>query len=225
VLLTATITPSRHKMIEGWRRAKKLARPGPGRNSDAASSLPATLIMLAIALAAGSVVLALAVSGGDYFAAGPSVWTMIVFVAGCLGMALFTQGLRETTSMRVFGVGIFLLWMTPVFAMMITIAAFDQRVAGSYVGLPCPPVTLFFSLSQILETATPLPGERSTFLPEELSSDAPIMAALGSFGYLALGCAVQVLRFKRWRRAKEIGLSAGASALPEREATSEPLPA
>jgi len=221
VLLVTTITPSRHKVIEGWRRAKKLARPGPGLNSDAASSLPAALAMLVIGIGAGAVVLGLAVQGGEYFASGPSAWTVVVFLSGCVGIALFTQGLREMTSVRVFGVGIFLLWMTPIFAMMILFAAFEQEVLGSYVGLPCPPVTLFFSLAQMLETTTPLPGDNTSFLTEDLAADAPIMTALGSFGYLGLGVGVQAVRLRRWRAAKAIGLSASTPA----EVASETSPA
>ncbi len=194
LLVIATITPSRDRTIEGWRRARKLGHTRFGVNADAASSLPAALIMIALALGSGFAILRAADAGGDYFSTGPSAQSMIVVAALCVGVALFVQGLRERFSLRVFMVTLFLLWMVPFFVMSVMYAAFEAFVPGSYVALPCPPVSIGYALAQMMHTTTPLPGADPDFLPEDLIDDMPAIVATGAAGYLAAAVAIQGFR-------------------------------
>jgi len=61
----------------------------------------------------------------------------------------------------VFGVGVFVLWMVPLFALMIMFSAFEAFVEGSYIGVPCPLVLVGYSIGRLMETTTSLTGRRS----------------------------------------------------------------
>jgi len=199
VVVIGTATPSRHKAIEGRRRALKLGRRSVGLNSDAASSLPLGLAMLVLTIATGAALLVASGRTGAYFVSGPSAGSVLVLVSGVLGVGLFTQGLREVMGVRAFGVVIFLLWMVPFFAMMIMMAAFEAFVPASYVGLACPPVTLGYGIAAMLETTTPVPGERPQFVPGEVAGEAGTFALVGSVGYAAAAVMVQGARWAQWR--------------------------
>jgi hypothetical protein len=202
VLLVTCATPSRHTAVEGWRRAHKLGRRRIGFNADGASSLPITLVMIALSLGAGWLVLHLVGREGLYYSQGPSPVSIGVLGLSIVGIALFVQGLRERFDVRVFGVGIFVLWMIPFFAMMIMYSAFDAFVPGSYVGLPCPPALLVFAIGHMLETTVPLDGRVPTYLPEAIEQSGATLTAVGALGYLLAAGLVQALRARHWRAVR-----------------------
>lgn len=210
--LVSAITPSRHTTLEGWRRASKLGRRGLGLNSDAASSLPAAGLMLAVGLGSGWLLLAKVGQLGEYYTAGPSVGSLAVLVAGCVGVAAFIQGVREWVSLRAFGVGLFVVWMAPLFAMLIMYSAFREIVAGTYVGLPCPPVLLGYSIAQMLESTTPLTGVQGEFLPPELRGAAGTITQIGAAGYVLAGLGVQAGRFRARSRLR--AMARGRAVVP-----------
>lgn len=206
--LVAAITPSRHTTLAGWRRARKLGRTSLGPNSDAASSLPTALVMIAIAIVAGALLLQRVGVLGAYYQSGPSAASIVVLLAGFVGVALFVQGLREWLSLRVFGIGLFALWMIPFFAMMVLYSAFEMFVAGTYAGLACPPVLLVYAIGEMLRTTTTLPGVSAQFLPHQLGERAGEITTVGACGYAAAGVLVQVLRFRARARLRTTGLAA-----------------
>jgi len=209
VFLVCCITPSRATTLAGVRRASKLGHRRIALGADAASSLPASLIMLALMLAAGTGMMLLALREGDYFVAGPSAMAVLPLVALVLMIGLFVQGVAESTSLRVFGVFAFLFWMIPCFTMIILFAAFQRFEAGFYVGQPFPPVSLGFALAWMLETTTPPTGltESYRFLPTDSSVvyDPASIVWTGTALYTAAAVIVQGLRLRRRRRLMAMG--------------------
>jgi len=209
--LVTVITPERATVREGWRRARKLGDGRLGIDSDAATSLPAAAIMLALLLAAGGIVLWLAARGGDYFGQAPSAPSMVGVAATLIGIGLFINGLRERFGMRLYVVVLFIAWLIPFFVAMILFAAFQANVAGSYVALPFPPAALAISISHMLETTVisdpahvGLPFRRTLLLPSDITDEAPKLATTAAIGYLAAGMAMQVLSFVHRRRLRAI---------------------
>ncbi|MCC7387290.1 MAG: hypothetical protein IT431_00835 [Phycisphaerales bacterium] len=200
-LITA-VTASRHTVLEGWRRAAKFGSARLPANSDAASSLPLALAMLAIAGAAGLAVLWQADRGGLYFARPPSAWAVGVLVVSFVGAGLFVQGAREWLSLRVFGLLMFLLWMIPFFTMAILFSAFEAWKLGAHIGLPCPPVLLIFALGEMMQSAETLPGIRGEFLPPELAGVAGPASVAGAVGYGVAGVLAQIARARRRSRLR-----------------------
>jgi hypothetical protein len=206
--LVTAVSPSRHTTVEGWRRVQKLGLRRPGLNSDAASSLPVALAMLALSLLAGGLLLAQANARDEYYAAGPTLPALVVLGVIIIGACLFVQGVRESLSMRVYCVALFLLWMVPFFSMMILFAAFNLFVAGSYVGLPCPPVPILLALAEVMRSTTPLPGVEAYFLPPELERSAGNVTTVAAFAYAAAGLLAQLARVRTRARLRAIGLAA-----------------
>ena len=203
VLIISVVTPSRFTAVAGLRRARKLGHARVGLNADAASSLPLALLLLAISIGAGASIMALAIGSGRYFDHGPDLYAIGVLIVGVLGAGLFVQGLREWTSLRVYGIGLFLLWMLPFFAMMILIAAFEEFVPGTYIGLPCPPVSLGFALMQMLETTSAVAGVDPRYMPDEIAADAVAITTTGAAGYAIAAITVQLARAARWRHRRK----------------------
>ena len=212
LLLVGAITPERHRTLEGWRRVRKRGGHRLGWNEDAASSLPAAAVMLTITVAAGATVVGLAVEGGQYVASWPAPTAVAILLAGLVGTGLFVQAVRSMLGLRLFVVGLFLLWMVPFFAMMILLAAFDEPVLATYVGLPCPPVTLGWSIAHMLETTVDLPGRDPDYMPAELAREGWAITAVGSLSYLAAGVVLQLVALRRRRRLRELGTGMEAEA-------------
>ena len=202
ILLVACATPSRHTAVEGWRRARKLGRARIRANADGASSLPITLVMIALTLGAGWLVLWLVGREELYYRRGPSLASIGLLALSVIGVALFVQGLRERFDIRVFGVAIFVLWMIPFFAMMIMFSAFNAFVPGSYAGLPCPPALFVFSIGHMLETTVPLEGRSPQYLPPEIEQSGGAISAAGAIGYALAAALVQALRARHWRAVR-----------------------
>lgn len=204
VLITA-VTPSRDTTVEGWRRARKLGRSRLWANSDAASSFPLAVAMIVVALLAGWLLLRRVESLGEYYESGPQARSLIVLALAVVGPALFVQGLRESMGVRLFGVIVFLCWMVPFFSMMIMYSAFEAWIAGSYVGLPCPPVLQVYSLGEAMGSAEMLPGVRGEFLPRQVEPHAGMITAVGAAGYAGAAILAQVARVRTRRRLHAVG--------------------
>ena len=140
----------------------------------------------------------------------PSFASAIAVVFLIYAIGLFVQGVAESTSVRVFGVMVFLIWMIPFFAMVILLAAFEAFEAGMYTGQPFPPVALGFSTAWMLETTAPPAGDISgfRFLPPE--DEVPMsrvgIAYAGVAGYAIVASLVQRMRRRRRQRLWHEGM-------------------
>lgn len=204
VFLTCAITPSKNLALTGIRQAKRQGKSRLSLTSDAASSLPVALAMITICILSVAAIISLAIKHGDYMTSAPSLMPIIAVVLLIVAIGTFVQGAAESTSLRVFGVLVFLLWMIPFFAMVITLSAFEELEAGLYIGQPFPPVSLGFSTAWMLET-TALPESFTggfRFMPpeDELTSNPARIAFTGAIGYSAAAVMVQVLRIRRRRK-------------------------
>lgn len=204
MFMIASITPTKDRTRAGIRQARRRGESRLRLTSDAASSLPVAIAMIAVCLACGASIVALAVSHGDYIASAPSAPSIIAVVVLIVSIGVFVQGVAESASVRVFGVVVFLLWMIPFFTMVIMFAAFEAFEAGLYVGQPFPPVSAGFSMSWMLESAAPPAGYSGGFRflpsPGEVDFDPPSIAYTGALGYAAAAAVVQVLRARNRRR-------------------------
>ena len=201
VFLISAITASKDRTLAGYRQSNKLGRERLGFNSDAASSLPVALVMLTITVLAGVAIMSMTLKHGDYIASAPSAVSMIAVVLTLLGIGLFVQGVVEGLSARVAGVAIFLCWIIPFFVMLIVSAAFNEFEMSMYIGQPCPPISLGFSIAWMLET-TDAPMSYAgdfRFLPtgDEIRMTPPRIAAAGAMGYTLAATLVQLARWKR----------------------------
>lgn len=167
--------------------------------------------MMALAIAGGALLPWQVGLRGHYYEAGPGVRSVVVLVVGSVGAGLFVQGMREWLSLRVFGLSVLLLWMVPFFAMMIMYSAFKAWVAGTYVGLPCPPVLQVYSLGAMMESTTTLPGVEGQFLPKQLADRAEEITTVGAVGYATAGALVQLVRLRSRSRLRALGLRIGGA--------------
>jgi hypothetical protein len=188
LLLTHLVTPSRDTMVKGLRRARKVGRSGLGLASDAASSLPAALIMILLSFGTIAALIHVAMRTGGYFDRLPGIIPLIAPFLLFAAIGLFLHGVRERLSTRAFAVVIFLLWALPFFAMVILMSAEEAFALGWYIGLPCPPVAFFASVVHFMQESTPAAGGPSDFAPNELAPYARgvTYAALMFYGSLAL---------------------------------------
>lgn len=200
--VVTAITPSRDRTVEGWRRARKLGSGRLGFNSDAASSFPAAVLMLAITIGAGVTVLRHADGGAGYYAEGPPMGARLMLAVSILAVGLFIQGMRERLGLRMYSVMLFLLWMVPFFAMMIMYVAFEAFVPGTYVGLPCPPVLIGYEIAEMMQQATPLEGMTPQLVPEPLEDDLGAITMVGTVGYAAAAVFIQAMRVRYRRRLR-----------------------
>lgn len=207
VFLVCSITPSRSRTLIGLRRADKLGLRGIHPAADAASSLPVTLVMIALTLGAGVMLMRLTQHHADYYLAGPTLAATLPLVLLIISIALFVQGVAESTSLRVFGVAAFLVWMIPCFAMIILFAAFERFEEGLYVGQPFPPASVGFAIAWMLESTTPHPeyaGQTRFLFPgEDMIHHPASIAWTGAALYTTAAVGAQILRHRR-RRALQV---------------------
>ncbi len=199
LLMINVVTPTRHTIDKGRRRAAKLALAHVPRNSDAASSLPVTVVMIVVSAIAAAALVLRADKSGWFFerwpSAGASIPPLVLFAA----VMLFIQGVRERFSPRIFLVAVFLLWMLPAFTFMILFAAEEAWVLGSYVSLPFPPMAQAFATGHFFqETVVSGRGPMDGFHP--ILDHLPALAWAGTGLYVLLAAAVQ-MELWRWKRA------------------------
>jgi hypothetical protein len=203
LFLICAVTPSKDCTLAGFHQARKAGRVRLGLNSDAASSLPVAILMITMMLGMGIAIMSLAIRHGDYFTSAPSFASAAAVTVLLCSIGLFIQGAAESTSLRVFGVSVFLIWMIPLFTMIIMFAAFEAFEAGFYIGQPFPPVSLGFSIAWMLETtaapSTYTDGFR--FLPSDrqMVLHPSMIAYTGALGYALVAVFVQGLRLRQRR--------------------------
>jgi len=200
LLMINVVTPTRHTIEKGLRRAAKLALPRVPYNSDAASSLPVTFMMIGLSTAAAAALVLRADEAGWFFERWPSAAAcappLLLFAA----VMLFIQGVRERFSPRIFLVATFLLWMLPAFACMIIFAAEEAWVPGSYISLPFPPMAAVFATGLFFhETVVGGRSPMAGFTP--ILPHLSTLAWVGTGFYLMLAAAVQI-ELWRWKRAR-----------------------
>lgn len=200
LLLTHLVTPSRDTMIKGLRRARKAGRKGLGFVSDASSSLPAALAMITLSFGAIAALIHVTMRTGGYFEALPDPIPLIAPFLLFGAIALFLHGVRERLSTRVFAVVIFLLWALPFFGMVILFSAEEAFALGWYIGLPCPPVSLFASVVTFMQEATVAEGNSIGFAPEEMAPYARGVTYASLMFYGSLALAAQASLFIRNRQ-------------------------
>lgn len=209
LMMTSWITSGRSTAVEGWRRSKKRGWRGLGWNTDATSSLPACLLMIAMTLVAGWLILDIAGERHAFFEEGPAAGTAFTVALAMLGCGMFVQGTCERLGGLVFAIGMFMLWIIPVFAGIIVGAAFGHLEAAMLISLPCPPVTLMAAVSVMMDSAVFAdPAQQHNFTPpaDQFQGFVPITMT-GVYGYLAAGVGAQVWRVMHRRKLKRIGTS------------------
>ncbi len=188
-------SPSRLISLKGLRRARKLSLPRVPPSSDAASSLPLTLAMVALTAAGCAVLLVLAAENEVLFESLPPWVSGLAPLALFASVALSVQALRERFSPRAFYVSVFLLWTLPLFTGLVMYAAWEAWVAGTYVALPFPPMALYLAVAWFLDGGTP--GIRE-IVPPVLHPHLGGMTFSATLLYGGLALALQIERF-RWR--------------------------
>jgi len=222
LVLINLITPSKHTVVKGLRLARKLGREREPLNSDAASSLPATLIMIALTTGACVLLADLAASTGRFFDTFPGLGICAAPLVLNAAVFLFVQGMRERFSGRVFLVATFLLWMIPFFATMILFAAKEAWEVGSYVGLIFPPQGQWFATYWFFHEAGLSQQMGGDGMSASVLEELPMLATAATVLYalLAIGTQIELRRWKSVLRASERPLEAPASR--EDEANAEP---
>lgn len=207
LIMISLITPNRHTQMRELRRARKLGLTRVPFNSDGASSLPVVLGITLLTVGAYLLLLHHADASGWYLDRMSGIFDQLAPVLYLAFTALFIQGMRERYSARAFVVSTFLLWMLPAFTMIIMFVAFRAWTPGCYVGVLCPPVGLWLSLANFIESSDQLQNAASQFSPPDVGPHLRIMTAVGIGTYATLALVFQV-RLRQWqaaRRSAELG--------------------
>ncbi len=201
-LVIMGVTPSRTRAIEGLRRARKHGRSRVGFNEDGASSLALAFLMIVLTGAAVLMLLSLATRSGLFFTDPPTATSVIGLLALGAFIGLFIHGLRERCGTLVFLVATFLFWIVPLFVMTVLFSAYRADVLGTFVGLPCPPVSIWLAVATMIESATTTTGEHPVlFTHGQLEWHyAFITASLSLYGVLAVGVQLELWRWKKCMR-------------------------
>ncbi len=189
LLMVHLVTPSQETMLKGWRRAHKYGRRRLPFNSDAASSLPVTVAMILLTFIGGLVLLRRTHQSERFFEQLPPLLAASAPPVLFAAILLFVQALRERFGARIFSVGLFLLWMVPMFTCLVMFAAFEAWVPGSYVALPFPPLSLGLSIGHALEETRQVGGAMPSLLPPDLEPHAVPMVVISLGAYIVSGAA------------------------------------
>lgn len=213
----SVVTPTRNTVRSGLRRAKKLGKRKLPLSWDAASSLPATLLMLAIGLG-GYVLVVTAIRDSAVYVWRPGMGEALLML-GVLGAAvvLAFQGMHERFGRRAVILGLFVLWVVPVMVSIVLLAAFDAWRPGMYIGAFCPAVAGGMSLSFLIDAAGNAVARDTAIVTGTFyAEDARTVIRLTVGFYVLLAVLAQVLRasaVRRWREAESATLSEPAGAV------------
>ncbi len=196
LLLLHLVTPSKYTVVKGYRRLRKLGHRGLHPSSDAASSLPLAIAMIAIAGAGYYLLLRQAQAAGVFFTTPAPLLQQLEPIALFAVIGLFLHSVRERYSGRSFLVAVFLLWMLPAFAAMILFAAENAFVLGTYISLPCPPSSLFVCLADNLGAALDEQGQPMRMLTLEIHRQQSSMVLTVLVFYTAL---TAMFQFHLWQ--------------------------
>jgi len=217
LVVIATTCPSRFRVVESLRRARRLGRQRPSFDSDGASALPVAIAIIVISCAAGALVFSLAARSGRFFDRPPTVaeWAPPALLIALV--VLFVQGFRERFSLRVFAVSVFLLWMVPFFAMAIIWSADEEEVLGAYIGIPCPAVAVWLVVVHMFEQVPLADGTHMEFAPPDIRQSLGTMTltSLAFYGVLAAYSQVSLFIAKRALRTRVHDPSAAVPDAPE----------
>lgn len=206
VLMTISLTtPTAQTARKGLRRARKRGLSRVPLSWDAATTLPTTLAMLLIAVAAYGLVL-LAIRSGEVYEIKPGMerWLVALGVLGVLVVVAF-QGMHERFGQRPVILGLFVLWVMPVMVGIVMLAAFDAWRPAMYVGALCPAVAGGMSLALLLDASAGHITNGSYIIKGTPAEDhARMVVALTIVLYAGLAVIAQGLRFRAARRRKRL---------------------
>lgn len=204
MLSIALVTPSRHTVRRGLRRARKAGRVRIPLSWDGATSFPATLLMLGLALGGYALVVA-AIRTGVVYDWRPGMTESLVAL-GLLSAAVVVayQGFYERFGQRTVILGLFVLWVVPVMVAIVLLSAFDAWRPGMYISTFCPAVAGGMSLSFLIDATGDAVRQHTAIIagtyPED---DAKAVIRLTIVFYAVLAVLAQYLRLQaaqRWRR-------------------------
>lgn len=228
VMLTISLTtPTQQTAKKGLRRARKRGLTRVPLAWDAATTLPTMTAMLLIAVAGYGLVLA-AIQSGDVYEIKPGMgrWLVALGVLGLLVVMTF-QGMHERFGQRPVILGLFVMWVMPVMAGIVMLAAFDAWRPAMYVGALCPAVAGGMSLALLLDASMGSVSDGSIMLKGSPAEDhARLVVALTIVLYAGLAGVAQGLRFRVARRRRRLDAAPTAPAErlnpPARYPTSPP---
>jgi hypothetical protein len=210
LVLMGMLTPVRAEVQRAMRRVRKFRLARVPLDSDGASSLPAVLGMIACLCTAIALLVWLDRTHGRYLTGLPPTWVLVRPLLLFAAVMLFVQGLRERCGTRGYLVAVFLIWMVPFFVCLVMFAAKGAFVAGTWVGLPFPPLALYLAVAEFLMSA-PHVGSFDQFVPPEIARSLAAMNNVASVGYIGAAAVMQVER-QRWKRRLELALAPAAAA-------------
>ncbi len=220
VMMTISFkTPNRQTARKGLRRARKrgmLGMSGQPRvplSWDAATTLPTMTGMLLIAVAGYGLVLA-AVQSGQVYEIKPGMgrWLVALGVLGVLVVVSF-QGMHERFGQRLVILGLFVVWVMPVMAGIVMLAAFDAWRPAMYVGALCPAVAGGLSLALLLDASAGSVSDGSMMLRGSPAEDhARLVVALTIVTYACFAVIAQGLRYRAARQRRHLDEQLTASA-------------
>lgn len=214
VLMTISLTtPTAQTARKGLRRARKRGLSRVPLSWDAATTVPTTLAMLLIAVAAYGLVL-LAIRSGEVYEIKPGMerWLVALGVLGVLVVVAF-QGMHERFGQRPVILGLFVLWVMPVMVGIVMLAAFDAWRPAMYVGALCPAVGGGMSLALLLDASMGPVSDGSILLRGTPAEDhARLVVALTIVLYAGLAVIAQGLRFRAARRRRRLDADLAAHA-------------
>jgi len=195
-------SPSLETVRQGWRRTRKLGGTRLAFDSDAATSLPVTLLVIALTSVSYGLILT-AAQRHDLFDLQPTAWWVtwtppVMFAL----LLLFMQFLGELASNRTFLFTLFVLWVIPIFVQVITLAAFDREVLAVYLGMPSPFTGLYLACARFAESAS-AEGQALHVLMDAWRAQVGTMIAVALSLYGALALAMGVGWAVRRRRLRE----------------------
>lgn len=224
----SVITPTRNTVRRGLRRAKKLGKPKLPLSWDAASSLPATVLMLVIALG-GYALVVTAIRGSAVYTWRPGMGEILLML-GVLAAAVVVafQGMHERFGQRAVILGLFVLWVVPVMVSIVLVAAFDAWRPGMYIGALCPAVAWGMSLSFLIDAAGNAVAKDTELITGTFyAEDARAVIRLTVAFYVFLAVFAQVLRasaVRRWREAESAALSEPGGLAEQAPPVTPPAP-
>ena len=197
-------TPTRHTVRKGLRRSEKLGLSRVPLSWDAATSLPATLMMLLWA-GAGYALLLAAVRVSTIYDWTADIQPWLALPPLLAGLVLITvQGMTERFGTRAVILGLFVCWVVPVMVMIVIIAAFEESwAAAMYIGGLCPAVAGALSLASLLDAAAgPIAHDRYLIQQTPAEAHAHAVIVMSVILYTSLAVLAQLLRWRGGRRLR-----------------------
>ncbi len=195
-MLIYLVSPEAETTIKGWRRTRKRGGATLSSAGDAATGLPVTLLITLVTAAAFFVLVAVA-ERAERFGLWVPAWRHRAVAVGYVALILlFMQLAREQLSLRSALVGGFMLWVVPLFAFLILLAAQEAAVTGLYVGLACPVLGLYVVVSYMMGGGDP--SMELEMVTEDIAPHLAPLTALSLGGY-GIACVVLAGRWVRYR--------------------------